>query len=100
MFASRHPEELKDLAAKAGPNARVGTPAEAASFGDVVLIAVPYSAFPAVTKANLDAFNSQLKSTRGIGGVGIELAKVILDTTIGIDHTFCKSNSVYEEVSK
>ena len=52
LFASRHPDELKDLASKAGPNAKVGTPAEAAAFGDVVLIAVPYSAFPAVAQAN------------------------------------------------
>ncbi len=52
LFASRHPDELKDLAAKAGPNAKTGTPAEAIAFGDVVLIAVPYSAFPAVAAAN------------------------------------------------
>ena len=52
MFSSRHPEDLKDLAAKAGPRAKTGTPADAAAFGDVVLIAVPYSAFPAIAQAN------------------------------------------------
>lgn len=52
MFASRHPDELKALAAEAGPDAKTGTPAEAAAFGDVVLIAVPYSAFAEVAKAN------------------------------------------------
>ena len=52
MFSSRHPDALKALAAKAGPNARTGTPAEAAAFGDVVLIAVPYAAFAEVAKAN------------------------------------------------
>lgn len=60
LFASRHPEELKDLAAKAGPHAKVGTPAEAAAFGDVVFIAVPYSAFPAVAKANVAALKGKI----------------------------------------
>jgi predicted dinucleotide-binding enzyme len=50
LFSSRHPEELKDLVAKAGPKARAGTPQEAASFGEVVLIAVPYGALPQVGK--------------------------------------------------
>jgi hypothetical protein len=48
MFSSRHPEELKDLVARAGANARAGLPQEAAQFGDVVLIAVPYGAMPQV----------------------------------------------------
>lgn len=44
MFASRNPEKLKDMAAALGPNASTGTPAEAAAFGDVILLAVPYGA--------------------------------------------------------
>lgn len=48
FFSSRHPEELKDLVAKAGPKARAGLPQEAASFGDVIVIAVPYGALPQV----------------------------------------------------
>jgi len=48
LFSSRNPDNLKDLVAKAGPKARAGTPAEAATFGDVVLIAVPYGALPQV----------------------------------------------------
>ena len=44
MFSSRHPEELKDLAAGLGPLASTGTPAEAVAFADVVLLAVPYAA--------------------------------------------------------
>ncbi|MCJ2083796.1 NADPH-dependent F420 reductase [Methylobacterium sp. J-090] len=46
MFASRHPEELKGLVEGLGPKARAGTPGEAIAFGDVVLIAVPYKAYP------------------------------------------------------
>jgi 8-hydroxy-5-deazaflavin:NADPH oxidoreductase len=50
FFSSRHPEQLKDLVAKAGPNARAGLPQEAAAFADVIVIAVPYGALPQVGK--------------------------------------------------
>jgi predicted dinucleotide-binding enzyme len=50
VFSSRNPESLKDLVAQAGPGALAGTPAQAATFGDVVLIAVPYGALPQVGK--------------------------------------------------
>lgn len=55
MFSSLDLEHDKALAASLGPNARAGTPREAAAFGEVVLVAVPYSALPAVGKdlANL-----------------------------------------------
>ncbi len=48
LFSSRHPETLKALVDGLGPLARAGTPQEAAAFGDVVFIAVPYGALPAV----------------------------------------------------
>lgn len=52
VISSRHPEELKPLAARLterfNARVRVGTPAEAAAFGEVVLIAVPYGALPQV----------------------------------------------------
>jgi 8-hydroxy-5-deazaflavin:NADPH oxidoreductase len=48
MISSRHPEELAPLAAKLGPKAHVGTPAQAAAFGSVVMLAVPYGATPQV----------------------------------------------------
>jgi len=44
MFSSRHPEQLKDLVAAAGPNARAGSVADAVAFGDIVFLVVPYSA--------------------------------------------------------
>jgi hypothetical protein len=50
MFSSRHPEELKDLVEKTGPNAKAGTVAEAVAFGDVVLLVVPYTAVAAIGK--------------------------------------------------
>jgi predicted dinucleotide-binding enzyme len=51
MFASRNLDHDKQLAAGIGANARAGTPAEAAAFGDVLLFAVPYGALPELGKA-------------------------------------------------
>ncbi len=48
LLSSRHPEELKDLAGRLGPRAQAGFPREAAAFGEVVLISVPYGALPQV----------------------------------------------------
>jgi predicted dinucleotide-binding enzyme len=48
LLSSRHPESLKELAASLGPRVRVGTPREAAAYGDVVLVSVPYKALPEV----------------------------------------------------
>jgi predicted dinucleotide-binding enzyme len=50
FFSSRNPDELTDLVAQAGGNAEAGTPAEAAEFGEVVIIAVPYGALPQVAE--------------------------------------------------
>jgi 8-hydroxy-5-deazaflavin:NADPH oxidoreductase len=44
MFSSRHPDELKDLVAAAGPTARAGTVADAVAFGEVIFLVVPYTA--------------------------------------------------------
>jgi len=64
LMSSRHPQELQALAHSLGPRARVGTPLEAARFGDVVVISVPYGALPQIGR--------DLKS---------ELAgKIVLDT--------------------
>jgi 8-hydroxy-5-deazaflavin:NADPH oxidoreductase len=48
LMSSRHPEELRGLAEQLGPRATVGTPRQAALFGDVVLISVPYGAEPQI----------------------------------------------------
>ena len=48
LISSRHPEQLQALAKEIGPNVKVGTPREAAAFGDVVLVSVPYSATPQI----------------------------------------------------
>lgn len=48
VISGLDPEALKPLAARLGPKVRVGTPREAAAFGEVVLIAVPYKALPQI----------------------------------------------------
>ncbi len=48
LVSSRHPDQLTGLVRSLGPRARAGTPREAALFGDVVLISVPYGALPQV----------------------------------------------------
>jgi predicted dinucleotide-binding enzyme len=45
-LASRHPEDLQPLVGRLGSRASTGTPAEAATFGDVVMLAVPLKAVP------------------------------------------------------
>ncbi|MFI5401074.1 MAG: NADPH-dependent F420 reductase [SAR324 cluster bacterium] len=64
LLSSRHPEELKPLADRLGPLAHTGTVREAAAFGEVVLIAVPYGAMPQVGRD----FAGELKG------------KIVLDT--------------------
>jgi len=54
MFSSRHIENDRALAARLGAGASAGTPAEAAAFGEVVMISVPYGALPEVGR-NLQA---------------------------------------------
>ena len=50
MFSSLDLEHDRKLAASLGPNARAGTTREAAAFGEVLLVSVPYGALPGVGK--------------------------------------------------
>lgn len=71
MFSSRHPDQLTELAAEAGANARVGTPDEAARFGEIILLAVNYK--------NNDAV---------IDSIGAHFAeKIIMDATNPVGFT-------------
>jgi hypothetical protein len=45
-IASRHPDELTALVHSLGPRASAGAPADAAAFGDVVMLTVPLKAVP------------------------------------------------------
>lgn len=64
LISSRHPEQLQALAKALGPKVKVGTPREAAAFGEVVLVSVPYHATAQVGRD----FAAELKD------------KVVLDT--------------------
>jgi 8-hydroxy-5-deazaflavin:NADPH oxidoreductase len=60
MFSSRNLDNDRKLAAEVGANARAGTPQEAAAFGQVILFAVPYSAFPELVKSLGDSLNGKV----------------------------------------
>jgi hypothetical protein len=49
MISSRHPEELTAQAEAIGSGTRVGTAREAAAFGTVVVIAMPYGQWPNIS---------------------------------------------------
>lgn len=81
LFSSRHPERLKELVEAAGPHARAGTPAEAAAFGEALLVAVPYGALPQVGqelgaalrgKVVLDACNAVVSRDGAVGQAAID----------------------------
>jgi predicted dinucleotide-binding enzyme len=46
FFSSRNPDELAPLVQQGGSRTRAGTPAEAAAFGQVIVIGTPYDALP------------------------------------------------------
>ena len=50
QVASRHPEELQDLVNRLGPKASAGKPADAARFGEVVMLTVPLKAVPELSR--------------------------------------------------
>ena len=60
MFSSLDLEHDKALAARLGPNARAGTPRQAATFGDVVMVSVPYRALPEVGKSLADLIKGKV----------------------------------------
>lgn len=97
LFSSRHPEELKPLVDSLGPLARAGTVADALAFGDVVLIAVPYGAYPQIAgdyakefagKIVIDAGNAVIARDGEIAkparenGVGLTSAKLLAGARI------------------
>jgi predicted dinucleotide-binding enzyme len=60
MFSSRNLDNNRALAAEVGSRARAGTVQEAAAFGDVVLLAVPYGALPALGATLGDALRGKV----------------------------------------
>jgi predicted dinucleotide-binding enzyme len=60
MFSSQKIDHDKELASQVGTNAQAGTPSEAAVFGDVVLVAVPYGAMPDLGKTLGSSLNGKV----------------------------------------
>lgn len=60
LISSRHPERLRPLAERLGPRVRAGSPAEAAAFGEVMLISVPYGALPQVGRDHAAAMRGKV----------------------------------------
>jgi predicted dinucleotide-binding enzyme len=60
LFSSRHPEELLPMTRALGARATAGTTAQAAGYGSVVLIAVPYSALPDLGRDLRDAWRGKI----------------------------------------
>jgi predicted dinucleotide-binding enzyme len=60
MFSSRHIEHDRALAADLGAGARAGTSREAAAFGEVLVVAVPYGALPDVGKDLADLIEGKV----------------------------------------
>ena len=60
MFSSRHLDEDQLLAERVGAGASAGTPREAAAFGDVLFVAVPYGALPDVGKDLADLIKGKV----------------------------------------
>jgi 8-hydroxy-5-deazaflavin:NADPH oxidoreductase len=86
LFSSRHPEELKKLVDSLGPLARAGTVREALAFGDVVLIAVPYGAYPQISKDYAQEFKDKIVIDAGnaVPARDGEIAKEARENGIGL----------------
>ena len=69
LLSSRQPNELEKLVQELGPRASSGTPADAAEFGDVVLLTVPLKALPDLSREIASAL----------------AAKTVLDTSNAYD---------------
>jgi 8-hydroxy-5-deazaflavin:NADPH oxidoreductase len=87
-FSSRHPNDLRNLAREAGNGAEAGTLEEAARFGDVLLLAIPWRNRESLPKAELfrgkvviDAMNpyTAFGSVMNLGGSSSseEVAKLL-----------------------
>jgi predicted dinucleotide-binding enzyme len=59
-FSSLDLEADRRLATQVGPGASAGTPQEAAAFGDILLVAVPYGALPSLGKSLGDALKGKV----------------------------------------
>ena len=86
LFSSRHPEQLKTLVDGLGPLARAGTVSEALTFGDVVLMAVPYGVYPQIARDYGKDFAGKIVIDAGNAVIARdgEIAKPARDNGVGL----------------
>ena len=83
MFSSRHPENLKEMAARLGPLAQAGPVEQAIAFGDVVVMVVPYAALEEIGKTHGRAEEARRDGEAIVqwvneqGGAGLASAKLL-----------------------
>jgi predicted dinucleotide-binding enzyme len=58
--ASRHPDELKSMVERLGTRASAGTPQDAATFGDAVMLTVPLKAVPDLARVLAPALGGKI----------------------------------------
>lgn len=89
LFSSRNPDNLKKMVDDLGPLARAGTVREALAFGDAMLIAVPYGAYPQIGKdfANELAGKIFLDAGNAVLARDGEIAKEAREIGIGATST-------------
>jgi predicted dinucleotide-binding enzyme len=85
VFASRHPERLDALVAGIGRAASRGRPDEAARFGDVLLVSVPFGALPELGReiAPLIAGKVVLETSNPYPDRDGAIARDVLDKGLG-----------------
>src|SRR4026208_2334582 len=89
LFSSRNPQNLKQLIDGLGSLARAGTVREALSFGDAILIAVPYGAYPQIGKDYAKELAGKIVLAAGNAVLSLdgELSKAARDICIGATST-------------
>ncbi|MFM2482539.1 NADPH-dependent F420 reductase [Celerinatantimonas sp. YJH-8] len=72
MFSTRHPQELESMVKPLGKLASIGTPREAAAYGDVIFLATPYGAIPQISHDYAKELSGKviLDATNASGGHG------------------------------
>ena len=94
VLSSRHPDRLKDLVKEAGPKACTGTVAEAAAFGEVIVLSLPLKAIPELDTGIQEALKGKIvidtsnpyperdgaiaeAARRDPGGMGVVVARLL-----------------------
>jgi hypothetical protein len=76
LFSSRHPEELAGMVKELGPLARNGSVAEAIAYGEALLLAIPYGAYPAFGTENAAALHGKIVLDAGNAGAARDGAAI------------------------